>query len=119
MKRLHHPVAARDRERRHLRALRRHRGQSAKPWKPCAGAFRTGHRGGSDRKALPPFAPGAVVSNRVFFNGRAVEEDLPGGAKVGLNRCHSCCEMLRKGRRREGWTAARLTLDGRVHEACP
>lgn len=68
-------------------------------------------------KALPPFAPGAVAeSNRVFFNGRAVEDLL--GAKVGLNRCRSCCEML--GKADDAKVDCRtLTLDGRVHEALP
>ena len=61
-------------------------------------------------KALPPFA--VEESNRVFFNGQAVEEIL--GAEVGLNHCRSCCEML------GGETDCRtLTLDGRTYEALP
>ncbi len=61
-------------------------------------------------KALPPFA--VAESNRVFFNGRAMEDIL--GAEVGMNHCRSCCEML------GGDTDCRtLTLDGRVYEALP
>jgi hypothetical protein len=61
-------------------------------------------------KALPPFA--VNESNRVFFNGRALEDIL--GARVGMNPCRSCCELL--GAETDCRT---LILDGRVHEALP
>lgn len=65
-------------------------------------------------KALPPFA--VEESNRVFFNGRAVEDIL--GARhevaVGMNHCQSCCDML------GGQTDCRtLCVDGQEHEALP
>ena len=65
-------------------------------------------------KTLPPFA--VEESNRVFFNGRAVEDIL--GARhevaVGMNHCQSCCDML------GGQTDCRtLCVDGQEHEALP
>lgn len=61
-------------------------------------------------KTLPPFA--VAESNRVFFNGRAMEDIL--GAEVGMNECRSCCEMLGA-----ATDCRTLTLDGRVYEALP
>jgi hypothetical protein len=61
-------------------------------------------------KALPPFA--VTESNRVFFNGRSLEELL--GAEVGQNHCQSCCELL--GAPTDCRT---LRLDGREYEALP
>lgn len=61
-------------------------------------------------KSLPPFA--VAESNRVFFDGRALEDIL--GAEVGLNHCQSCCELL------GGQTDCRtLIFEGREHEALP
>jgi hypothetical protein len=61
-------------------------------------------------KTLPPFA--VAESNRVFFNGAAVEDLL--GAAVGQNHCQSCCDLL------GGQTDCRtLTLAGREYEALP
>ncbi|MBU1228779.1 MAG: DUF2703 domain-containing protein [Proteobacteria bacterium] len=61
-------------------------------------------------KVLPPFA--VAESNRVFFNGAALEELV--GAEVGMNRCQSCCELL--GRQTDCRT---LMVDGREFEALP
>lgn len=61
-------------------------------------------------KALPPCA--VAESNRVFFNGQALEDLL--GAQAGLNHCQSCCELL------GGQTDCRtLLLEGREFEALP
>ncbi len=65
-------------------------------------------------KALPPFA--VEESNRVFFNGRAVEDILGERHEVavGMNHCQSCCDML------GGQTDCRtLCVDGQEHEALP
>lgn len=63
-----------------------------------------------EEKALPPFA--VAESNRVFLNGRALEDIL--GAEVLLNGCPSCGELL------GAETDCRaLRLDGRVYEALP
>jgi len=63
-----------------------------------------------EEKALPPFA--VAESNRVFFNGRSLEELL--GAEAGQNHCQSCCELL--GAPTDCRT---LRLDGREYEALP
>jgi len=65
-------------------------------------------------KALPPFA--VEESNRVFFNGVALEE-LVGQrheVAVGMNHCQSCCDML--GAQTDCRT---LIVDGREFEALP
>lgn len=65
-------------------------------------------------KALPPFA--VEESNRVFFNGRAVEDILGERHEVAvsMNHCQSCCDML------GGQTDCRtLCVDGQEHEALP
>lgn len=66
-----------------------------------------------EEKALLPSAPGLLdESNRVFFNGVAMEELL--GAEVGRNHCQSCCEIL------GGQVDCRtLVVDGREFEALP
>lgn len=64
-------------------------------------------------KTLSPFGQGGVEeSNRVFFNGRPLEDIL--GARVGMNHCQSCCELL--GERTDCRT---LIVDGAEHEALP
>ena len=65
-------------------------------------------------RTLPPFA--VEQSNRIFFNGAALE-DLLGQSHdvaVGMNHCQSCCDML------GGQTDCRtLCVDGQEHEALP
>lgn len=64
-------------------------------------------------KILPPFA--VEDSNRVFLNGRPLEDIL--GAGTGMSDCPSCCELLGDA---SGRTDCRtLILDGTVHEALP
>lgn len=69
-------------------------------------------------KALPPFA--VEQSNRVFFNGRAMEDILGERHEVavGMNHCQSCCEML-GGPANEPVDCRTLVVDGREHEALP
>lgn len=65
-------------------------------------------------RTLPPFA--VEQSNRIFFNGAALE-DLLGQSHevaVGMNHCQSCCDML--GSQTDCRT---LILDGREYEALP
>ena len=68
-------------------------------------------------KVLLPFAQGVLVeSNRVFLNGRALEDIL--GAEVGSSHCQSCCDLLGGGVNRQ--TDCRtLVVDGREYEALP
>jgi hypothetical protein len=68
-------------------------------------------------KALPPFTPNILTeSNRVFFNGVAMEELL--GAQNGMSHCPSCCDLL--GSHMNGQSDCRtVILDGREHEALP
>ena len=61
-------------------------------------------------KSLPPFA--VVESNRVFFDGQALEDVL--GAEVGMNHCQSCCELLG-----EATDCRTLRLEGQEYEALP
>ncbi|MBI5520863.1 MAG: DUF2703 domain-containing protein [Desulfovibrio sp.] len=63
-----------------------------------------------EEKALPPFA--VAESNRVFLNGRALEDWL--GAEVGMSHCQSCCDLLGA-----ATDCRTLRLDGREHEALP
>lgn len=63
-----------------------------------------------EEKAVAPFA--VAESNRVFVNGRALEDIL--GAEVLMNCCRSCGELLG-----QGTDCRALRLDGRVYEALP
>lgn len=65
-----------------------------------------------EEKALPPFA--VSESNRVFFNGEAMEALL--GAQAGMSHCQSCCDLM--GSQAKGQTDCRtLIVDGQEHEA--
>jgi hypothetical protein len=70
-----------------------------------------------EEKALLALTPGVIdESNRVFLNGRALEDIL--GAQVGQSHCQSCCDLL--GEAMGGGTNCRtLVLDGAEHEALP
>jgi hypothetical protein len=66
-------------------------------------------------RTLPPLAP-LAESNRVFFNGRALEDLLD--ARVGMSHCPSCRDLL--GERAAGPCDCRVLLvDGAAHEALP
>jgi len=68
-------------------------------------------------KTLLPFAPNVLAdSNRVFFNGVALEEIV--GAEVGSSHCQSCCDLLGDHMNRQ--TDCRtLIVEGREFEALP
>ncbi|SNR98361.1 protein of unknown function [Humidesulfovibrio mexicanus] len=63
-----------------------------------------------EEKAVAPFA--VAESNRVFLNGRALEDIL--GAEVLMNGCPSCGELLGA-----ATDCRALRLEGRVYEALP